>query len=61
MGADNAIDNFFGAMDNLNAHLEICERCRKNPFDLCKDGIKLLFRANEEALQIIAKGDCDER
>jgi hypothetical protein len=30
------------------AHLDICEQCERNPFDLCVVGAILLQRAGEE-------------
>lgn len=30
-------------MDRFHAHLDVCARCAKNPFDLCAEGRILLL------------------
>ena len=32
-------------MDRFHAHLDVCARCAKNPFDLCAEGRNLLLCA----------------
>ena len=34
--------------DDFHAHLDVCERCRKNPFNLCAKGAELLMKAPAE-------------
>ena len=46
--------------EKFHAHLDICEQCRENPFDLCDEGAKLLISEAEKiadsALLNILKG-----
>ena len=32
-------------IDKFHAHLDICIQCRNHPFDLCKEGTRLLMYA----------------
>jgi len=34
-----------GRIDSFHAHLDACQQCRDNPFDLCPTGAKLLRAA----------------
>ena len=34
-------------MDRFHAHLDVCARCAKNPFDLCAEGRILLLLCGE--------------
>ena len=29
-------------LQQFNAHLDVCSRCRENPFDLCVEGLRRL-------------------
>ena len=35
----------YDRINKFHAHLDICEQCRKHPFDLCEVGAKLLKEA----------------
>ncbi len=35
-------------IDAFHAHLDVCVRCARNPFDLCSEGDRLIRAAVEE-------------
>lgn len=40
-------------MSNVNKfheHLDVCEQCRENPFDLCKSGLMILNKTVNEII-----------
>ena len=38
------------ALMRFHCHLDVCARCREQPFNLCVEGLRLLLKANDEAL-----------
>lgn len=41
------------AADAFHAHLDICERCRTEVFNLCDEGARLLYKTSEA--DVVAK------
>lgn len=41
-------ENQRAAIDAFHEHLEACQRCARNPFDLCSEGDRLIRAAVEE-------------
>lgn len=44
-----------GRVDEFHAHLDVCQQCRDNPFDLCPIGATLLKAAAEKPYSHSAK------
>ena len=38
--------------DKFHAHLDICEQCREHPFDLCREGSRLLEEAASDSVTV---------
>lgn len=44
----------------FEAHLDACERCRTQPFNLCEIGAPILQRAATEAADALTKARTDD-